>query len=163
MGIGFASAKAFVEEGATIVILVGCSREALAAASAEFAGGGRVRTFTADPADEAARTTLAEAFGYADVLANDAGAMSYGFNDDIDINTWRAEWELKVFGVPAADQIVRGGRAAPLFRRFAEGRHRWAGAQGRLHLRIDGATRRYLRSPGLWMGALSTLASGLLA
>ncbi|MGH9949594.1 MAG: SDR family NAD(P)-dependent oxidoreductase [Pyrinomonadaceae bacterium] len=75
-GIGEATAKRFLEEGAS-VMLVGRSSEKLVATVERLAGIGKVATFVADAADEAATKAsveaTVEAFGGVDILLANAG------------------------------------------------------------------------------------------
>src|SRR4051812_224191 len=76
-GIGEATAKLFLSEGAN-VMLVGRSAEKLEATRKRLAGDGRVASSVADAADEAGTAAAVEAtikaFGGVDVLVANAGA-----------------------------------------------------------------------------------------
>ena len=75
-GIGEATAKRFLEEGAH-VMLVGRSAEKLRATRERLAGDGKVADFTADATDEKATAAsvaaTVEAFGGVDILIANAG------------------------------------------------------------------------------------------
>jgi NAD(P)-dependent dehydrogenase (short-subunit alcohol dehydrogenase family) len=75
-GIGEATAKRFLEEGAS-VMLVGRSEAKLSETVERLAGNGKVATFVADAADEAATKASVEAtidtFGGVDILIANAG------------------------------------------------------------------------------------------
>ena len=75
-GIGEATAKCFLNEGAN-VMLVGRSAEKLEATSARLTGNGNLAQFVADAADEKATagavTATVQAFGGLDVLVANAG------------------------------------------------------------------------------------------
>ncbi len=75
-GIGEATAKRFLEEGARVMLL-GRSREKLDATSERLSGGDRVSSFVADAVDEAAIAAAAQAtvntFGGIDILLANAG------------------------------------------------------------------------------------------
>src|SRR5262249_34264429 len=58
----------------------------------------KVETLAADLADAAARARVAERFPDVDILVNNAGAVPGGAIDAVDEATWRAAWDLKVFG-----------------------------------------------------------------
>lgn len=98
-GIGFACAQVFAAEGCDVV-LVSRNGAALDAAAARLPtdGGGTVAVHAADLADPEQRERLAATVPDVDVLVNNAGAAPFGDVLSIDIDTWRAGWELKVFG-----------------------------------------------------------------
>lgn len=98
-GIGLAVAGALVAEGASVV-LAARSADALdrAAASLHPLDGATVRTAVADLADERAQSELVDAAGPVDILVNNAGAVPPGSLTKVDSDTWRAAWDLKVFG-----------------------------------------------------------------
>ncbi len=62
------------------------------------AHGVPVRTHPVDLADRAALLALAREVGPVDVLVNNAGAIPGGRIDQIDDETWKRAWDLKVFG-----------------------------------------------------------------
>jgi len=98
-GIGLSVAQWLAREGVH-VCLVARSAERLEqeAVAMRNATGVTVRTLAADLADAAARERVAAAFPDIDILVNNAGAIPGGSIDQVDEPTWRAAWDLKVFG-----------------------------------------------------------------
>jgi 3-oxoacyl-[acyl-carrier protein] reductase len=98
-GIGLSVAQWFAREGVN-VCLVARSTERLEKEGATIgqATGVRVRTLAADLADPAARERVFAAFPDIDILVNNAGAIPGGSLGDVDETTWRAGWDLKVYG-----------------------------------------------------------------
>ena len=98
-GIGFAIGRWFASEGCG-VSLVARSAEELQRAAAAIAGEHKVevQTFALDLSQPEAREQLVAARGDADILVNNAGAIPGGNLEEIDDATWRAAWDLKVFG-----------------------------------------------------------------
>lgn len=98
-GIGLSVAQWLAREGVH-VCLVARSAERLEqeAVAMRNATGVTVRTLAADLADTAARERVAAAFPDIDILINNAGAIPGGSIDQVDEPTWRAAWDLKVFG-----------------------------------------------------------------
>ena len=98
-GIGLSVAQWLAREGVH-VCLVARSAERLEqeAVAMRNATGVTVRTLAADLADAAARERVAAAFPDIDILINNAGAIPGGSIDQVDEPTWRAAWDLKVFG-----------------------------------------------------------------
>jgi 3-oxoacyl-[acyl-carrier protein] reductase len=98
-GIGRAVAVALAEEGCDLVLV---SRDANAlnavAGDARAAGAARVDVVPADLSRGAEIVRLVEAVGPLDILVNNAGAIPPGSLLDVDDATWRAAWDLKVFG-----------------------------------------------------------------
>jgi NAD(P)-dependent dehydrogenase (short-subunit alcohol dehydrogenase family) len=98
-GIGAAVAAALAAEGCAVV---------LAARSAQGLGevAGRIRatanvpvaTHATDLAAPGAAQALADAFPDADIVVNNAGAIPGGGLLAVAEETWRAAWELKLFG-----------------------------------------------------------------
>jgi NAD(P)-dependent dehydrogenase (short-subunit alcohol dehydrogenase family) len=114
-GIGFAVARGFLGEGASVVIAAR-DPERLAAARRELTARaqGPVETVAADLAAPGAAEKLAAAHPAIDILVNNAGAIPGGDILAIDEAKWRAAWDLKVFG------YINLARAA--FRRMQERR-----------------------------------------
>lgn len=98
-GIGLACARAFAKEGCALH-LVSANAASLDAARREIETQWNVpvRTTAANLADPHARAALIDAAGPPDVLVNNAGAIPGGGLDVVDEATWRASWELKLFG-----------------------------------------------------------------
>ncbi len=98
-GIGFATAKAFADEGSR-VILVSRDHATLKAAAAKIStpGGAEMITHAADLSNEAQRERMAALYDLVDVLVNNAGAIPRGELDDLSVDAWRTGWDLKVFG-----------------------------------------------------------------
>lgn len=97
-GIGLASAKKFVEEGA-IVTIVARNETALKQAARGVAEiGGAVRTIQLDLSADDGVDKLREQLSTIDVLVNCAGSIPGGGLDQIDDRRWRESWELKVYG-----------------------------------------------------------------
>lgn len=87
-GIGFAVARAFLREGASVTIS-GRSREGLEAARARLASDGEVAIRACDMLDPAALEALAAECEDWDVLVNNAGATPTGPIEAVS----RADWE----------------------------------------------------------------------
>lgn len=101
-GIGLATARRFLEDGASVVIC-GRDRERLDAAFTELGGGKRVHAEVCDVLDPEAVQGLAERtaarFGTLDILVNNAGqARLSTFASTLDAD-WDAELKLKFFSV----------------------------------------------------------------
>lgn len=98
-GIGLAIAHAFAREGAT-PILVARSSAPLeqAAAAVTEASGIMPEVLALDLSDAAGVARLVSAAGDADILVNNAGSIPGGSLDDVDDATWRAAWDLKLYG-----------------------------------------------------------------
>jgi 3-oxoacyl-[acyl-carrier protein] reductase len=98
-GIGFACARGFLVEGASVVIAAR-DRERLAAAQAELQARaqGNVDAVPVDMAAQGAAEALAAAHADIDIVVNNAGAIPGGDILTVDETKWRAAWDLKVFG-----------------------------------------------------------------
>jgi NAD(P)-dependent dehydrogenase (short-subunit alcohol dehydrogenase family) len=101
-GIGLATARRFLEDGASVVIC-GRDRERLDAAFTELGGGKRVHAEVCDVLDPETVQGLAERtaarFGRLDILVNNAGqARLSTFASTLDAD-WDAELKLKFFSV----------------------------------------------------------------
>ena len=104
-GIGLATARIFLEEGARVAIC-GRSEDRLADAGRTLArlhGEDRVLAVSCDvlePAQVTAfRDSVAERFGRADILVNNAGQARRGGIDELTDDAWRAELDLKFFSI----------------------------------------------------------------
>src|SRR5436190_18367498 len=98
-GIGRATAEVFAAEGCNVII-VSRTAETLAAVKSAIAQKSNVRvdTVAADLSDSKNVDKLAREFPDIDILVNNAGAIPGGKLLDVDEATWRAAWDLKVFG-----------------------------------------------------------------
>ena len=102
-GIGEATAKRFLEEGAS-VMLVGRSAEKLKATSERLAGDGKIATYVAEAADEkaiaAAVTATVDAFGGIDILLANAGTEGkIGLIEDQTVENFEEVYRTNVIGV----------------------------------------------------------------
>ncbi len=98
-GIGEGAAKVFAAEGADLKLTArrGDVLNSLAA-NLKRETGVSVETFPIDLELRGAAQKLADAAGDVDILVNNAGVIPGGNLDFVDEKTWRAGWELKVFG-----------------------------------------------------------------
>ena len=98
-GIGRAAATALAAERCDLVL---AARDAAALDEAAAAIRGRhqvhVTTVAADLSQSTDVDRLAAAAGPLDILVNNAGAIPPGTLLQVDETTWRAAWDLKVFG-----------------------------------------------------------------
>ncbi|MGB5182911.1 MAG: SDR family NAD(P)-dependent oxidoreductase [Xanthobacteraceae bacterium] len=97
-GIGRATADQLAHEGCNLILV---SRTAdLAAAKESIAGKSKVQidTVAADLSQSNSVDRLARDFPNVDILVNNAGAIPGGQLLDMDEQTWRKAWDLKVFG-----------------------------------------------------------------
>jgi NAD(P)-dependent dehydrogenase (short-subunit alcohol dehydrogenase family) len=98
-GIGFACAEGFAAEGCTLHI---AARTASALEEARdklvHKFGVAVHCHPCDLGVTANAVALARACGTIDILVNNAGAIPPGGIAQIDDETWRRAWDLKVFG-----------------------------------------------------------------
>lgn len=106
-GIGAGVAEVFAEEGADL-FLTARNAEKLAALKQglEEAHGIAVTIFPIDLTTAGAAEAIAAAAGDVDVLINNAGVIPGGSLFAIDEKTWRAGWELKVFGYINLTRLV---------------------------------------------------------
>jgi len=98
-GIGRACAESLAREGCHLH-LVARNRDTLEAAGKALAGqyGVEVSTHAVDLTQRGAATALAKECGAADILVNNAGNTPRGTILEVDEDTWRQGWELKIFG-----------------------------------------------------------------
>ena len=109
-GIGRACAQVLSEEGCAVTI---ASRDAaaLAAAAAGIKAkcGADVQWTAADLSQRGVAEELAAAVGDLDILVNNAGAIPGGDLQNVDEDTWRRSWDLKVFGYINLTRAVYAG------------------------------------------------------
>lgn len=98
-GIGEGVAEVFAEEGA-VLHLTARSTDKLEAIAARLRGqfGSSVSIYPLDLSGGEAPLRLAEMVGNVDVLINNAGVIPGGNLFSSDDASWRANWDLKVFG-----------------------------------------------------------------
>jgi len=97
-GIGSAIARSLATEECSLVLL-GRSPEKLASLAVELRSrGADVETHACDLTRPGIAEELAAAVDPLDILVNNAGAIRRGTLDTVDEATWRAAWDLKVFG-----------------------------------------------------------------
>jgi len=97
-GIGLAIARRFLESGCDLH-LVARDASALNAAAREFGTTGcRVTCHAADLATPDGIAAIQLACADADILVNNAGSIPAGSLEHVDEMTWRAAWDLKVYG-----------------------------------------------------------------
>jgi NAD(P)-dependent dehydrogenase (short-subunit alcohol dehydrogenase family) len=97
-GIGLAVATSLGREGCVVTIVARNAEELDRAADVLRADGVEVETIACDLSQEAGIVALVEKCGPIDILVNNAGAVPPGSLHDIDMERWRAAWDLKVFG-----------------------------------------------------------------
>jgi NAD(P)-dependent dehydrogenase (short-subunit alcohol dehydrogenase family) len=97
-GIGLGCAEILAQEGCN-VHLAARSESALEEARKKIAATGvKVTCHPLDLGVSENVTRLAREVGDVDILINNAGAIPQGSITDLDEKTWRAGWELKLFG-----------------------------------------------------------------
>ena len=98
-GIGAATAHLLSAEGCDVVI-VSRSQEQLQKTAERIAAdtGRSVAASAADLSRPEGVSSIIEQWDDIDVLINNAGAIPGGRLEDVDEATWRAAWDLKVFG-----------------------------------------------------------------
>jgi NAD(P)-dependent dehydrogenase (short-subunit alcohol dehydrogenase family) len=98
-GIGRACAEVLADEGCELILAARDEAALTEAADAIRARtDAKVETIAADLSDEAAVKSVAQAAAGVDILVNNAGAIPPGTLLDVDNETWRKAWDLKVFG-----------------------------------------------------------------
>ncbi|WP_372623916.1 short-chain dehydrogenase/reductase [Falsiroseomonas sp.] len=112
-GIGRAVAETLAREGCHLH-LAARDAAALTAARDELVARHGVRVFThqADLAQRGAPAALVAACGDCDILVNNAGAVPRGDILEVDEETWREGWELKVFGYISMTRAMYARMAA---------------------------------------------------
>lgn len=105
-GIGLAAARALREEGCT-VRLVARTQESLDQAKKLLGSAGQeVQAQACDLGQPNACERLQEISENIDILVNNAGAIPRGALIDVDSPSWRAAWDLKVFGYIDLSRMV---------------------------------------------------------
>jgi 3-oxoacyl-[acyl-carrier protein] reductase len=98
-GIGLATAKWFAAEGVDVALVARSADDLAKAAEAiRQTAPVKVTTLAADLSDASGREQVAAQFPDVDILVNNAGAVPSGTLSTVDEATWRAAWDLKVFG-----------------------------------------------------------------
>ena len=97
-GLGFATAKSFIAEGADVVIAAqDHGRLAAAAGTLSDLAGRQIASMALDFSARDAAQRLADAHGDVDILINCAGGIPRGDLLTIDEDRWRNTWDAKVF------------------------------------------------------------------
>ena len=108
-GIGRAMAEAFLQEGATGIMLADLDAEAVAQAAADIGCDGMACDVT-DEAQVAALVDATEAkYGRVDVFCSNAGAGGSGLLTDAPNEVWQQQWELHVMSHLYAARAVLPG------------------------------------------------------
>jgi NAD(P)-dependent dehydrogenase (short-subunit alcohol dehydrogenase family) len=98
-GIGFAIARRLALEGCEVVLVARSATELEAAAGKLHAeSGSKVSVLSTDLADREAAARIAAAHPAIDILVNNAGAIPTGTVEQVDADTWRQAWDVKVYG-----------------------------------------------------------------
>lgn len=108
-GIGFAVAQTLADEGCRVTLV---ARNAAELERAAGRVGRGAAAFAADLSDGAEVDRLWTTLGTPDILVNNAGAIPAGDIAAIDEATWRAAWDLKVFGYINLCRHAMGAMAA---------------------------------------------------
>ena len=120
-GIGAASATAFVDKGAKVVVAARRAERLDRLAVALTEKGGDVLAVAADVTDEGSVAELFAAtmrrFGAVDVLVNNAGVAGGGAVDEIDLAAWR-----KVIDTNLTSAFLCARAAIPIMKRQKRGR-----------------------------------------
>lgn len=97
-GIGLATGLMLAAEGCSLR-LVARGRPQLERARAELAAtGATISVHECDIADATALSALVAEIQDVDILINNAGAIPRGSLTELDESSWRAAWDLKLFG-----------------------------------------------------------------
>ena len=107
-GIGFAIAEEFAREGVHLH-LAARSNDDLKRVAQELGQRFRINAdiHPVDLSDRDARDAFArECAPYADILVNCAGAIPGGSLEQVNEETWRAAWDLKLFGYIGVTRIL---------------------------------------------------------
>lgn len=106
-GIGLATARAFAAEGVSLH-LAARDPGALQKAKLEIQDDYQVEVsiYAIDLGTTIGLEAVAAECGDVDILVNNAGAIAAGSIGDIDEETWRDGWELKVFGYINLSRLI---------------------------------------------------------
>jgi NAD(P)-dependent dehydrogenase (short-subunit alcohol dehydrogenase family) len=106
-GIGQATANVLADEGCHLV-LVAREERALQEAATSIRSRRQVdvRTISADLSTRDGLEAVTRHAGDVDILVNNAGAIPPGGLLDVDDDTWRSAWDLKVFGFIALTRAL---------------------------------------------------------
>jgi len=106
-GIGYAIAEELAREGVKLH-LASRSKNGLDAAARRLTTehGVKVQTQAVDLSDRQARDAFARDHAFTDILVNCAGAIPGGGLDQVDEDSWRKAWDLKLFGYIGISRIV---------------------------------------------------------
>lgn len=112
-GIGKAVAEVLAEEGCDL-FLVARDKAALdeTADAIRARAQVNVEVMAADLSGEEAVRSVAKAAGAVDILVNNAGAIPPGTLAQVDNETWRKAWDLKVFGFISLSREIYPSMAA---------------------------------------------------
>ncbi len=98
-GIGLGVAHGLAAEGCRLHLAARTAADLAAAKKdIEAAHGVSVTVHPMDLSESGSARELAEYCGEVDILVNNAGAIPGGDIETVDEETWRAAWDLKVFG-----------------------------------------------------------------
>ena len=98
-GIGLACAERLALEGCDVHLVARTEADLLAAqAHVRRQANVEVSFTAADLSDSSQVSGLCDAQAGVDILVNNAGAIPAGSLADVDEETWREAWDLKVFG-----------------------------------------------------------------
>lgn len=106
-GIGLAIAQELAREGVNLHLAARNAEELKGAADdIKKRFGVAVTPHAADLAKRDVRDAFAREVASVDILVNNAGAIPGGGLDQVDEDTWRQSWELKLFGYVGISRIV---------------------------------------------------------
>lgn len=98
-GIGLGVAASLAAEGVHLTLAARSAEQLeIEAAALRSAHGVTVDIAPLDLSQSADQQALAEQVGQLDIVINNAGAIPGGSITDVDEDTWRQAWDLKVFG-----------------------------------------------------------------
>jgi len=111
-GIGLATAKVFASEGVSLH-LAARDAETLQNAKREIENSYKVKVsiYPVDLGATEGIEEIAAACGDIDILVNNAGAIAAGSIGDIDEDTWRHGWDLKVYGYINLSRLIYASMA----------------------------------------------------